>query len=164
MLIFLLAMSVSTGCDFRVMGCLQFTQSLRKIGLKGKWNTTFEIALLENFREQRWKGTQGCHIFPDGMFQRELNSCSISLPKPSLIPVSGFRSSFLVNGTDSYNMVNAIPGWNLPVVNCSHHLPKSWTDCWFAHVNGKPWFCTMRRVKSHTYDLRSTEKTADSQL
>ena len=33
-------------------------------------------------------------------------------------------------------MVNAIPGWNLPVLNFEYHLPKPWTDR-FAHVNGK---------------------------
>ena len=31
-------------------------------------------------------------------------------------------------------MVNAIPGWNLPVLNFVFHLPRPWTDQ-FAHVN-----------------------------
>ena len=31
-------------------------------------------------------------------------------------------------------MVNAIPGWNLPVLNFAFHLPRPWTDQ-FAHVN-----------------------------
>ena len=32
-------------------------------------------------------------------------------------------------------MVNAIPGWNLPVLDFAYHLPKARTD-WFAHING----------------------------
>ena len=52
--------------------------------------------------------------------------------KPSLIPVSGLRSRFPINGTDSYNVVNAIPGRNLPVLNFAYHLPKPWSDR-FAH-------------------------------
>ena len=32
-------------------------------------------------------------------------------------------------------MVNAIPGRNLPVLNFEYHLPKPWTDR-FAHVKG----------------------------
>ena len=33
-------------------------------------------------------------------------------------------------------IVNAIPGRNLPVLNFACHLPRPWTDQ-FAHVNGK---------------------------
>ena len=32
--------------------------------------------------------------------------------------------------------VNAIPGWNLSVLNFAYHVPKPWTDR-FAHVSGK---------------------------
>ena len=32
--------------------------------------------------------------------------------------------------------VNAIPGWNLSVLNFAYHVPKPWTDR-FAHVRGK---------------------------
>ena len=56
--------------------------------------------------------------------------------KPSLIPVSGLRGRFPINGTDSHNVVNANPGRNLPVLNFAYHLPKPWTDR-FAHVDGK---------------------------
>jgi len=42
--------------------------------------------------------------FPDRTFQTELNSWSFS-SKPSLIPVSGVRGRFLVNGSDLYTMV-----------------------------------------------------------
>ena len=38
--------------------------------------------------------------------------------KPSLIPLSGLRSCFLINGNELYKNVNAaIPGRNLPVLN-----------------------------------------------
>ena len=33
-------------------------------------------------------------------------------------------------------MVKAIVGWNLSVLNFANHLPTSWTK-WFVHVNGK---------------------------
>ena len=33
-------------------------------------------------------------------------------------------------------MVNMIPGWNLPVLNSAYHLSKLWSDQ-FAHVNSK---------------------------
>ena len=41
-------------------------------------------------------------------------------------------------------MVNAIPGRNLPVLNFAYHLTKPWTDQ-FVHANGKQEFCTNRR-------------------
>ena len=42
--------------------------------------------------------------FPDGTFQTELNSWSFA-SKPSLIPLSGVRGRFSVNGSDLYTMV-----------------------------------------------------------
>lgn len=33
-------------------------------------------------------------------------------------------------------MVNAIPGYNSPVLIFAYHLPKPWTDR-LAHLNGK---------------------------
>ena len=42
--------------------------------------------------------------FPDGTFQTELNSWSFA-SKPSLIPLSGVRDRFSVNGSDLYTMV-----------------------------------------------------------
>ena len=42
--------------------------------------------------------------FPDGTFQTELNSGSFA-SKPSLIPLSGVRDRFSVNGSDLYTMV-----------------------------------------------------------
>ena len=33
-------------------------------------------------------------------------------------------------------IVNATPGWNVPVLNFAYHLPKLWTD-WFAQSKSK---------------------------
>ena len=33
-------------------------------------------------------------------------------------------------------IVNATPGWNVPVLNFAYHLPKPWTD-WFAQSKSK---------------------------
>ena len=51
---------------------------------------------------------------------------------------TGFRSSQLFFGKWDWfvPMVNAILGWNLPVLNCAYHLSRPWTDQ-FAHVNNK---------------------------
>ena len=82
----------------RVIGCLPFTKIFRKIWLESEWNTTFCVVPAQNLREQRntWKGGP---VFPDGISIG--NSCSIS-SKSSLIPVSGLRRRFSVNGTDLY--------------------------------------------------------------
>ena len=55
---------------------------------------------------------------------------------PALIPVSGLLGqSFFGKWNRFVQMINAIPGRNLPVLNFGHHLPKLWSDQ-FAHVNG----------------------------
>ena len=48
--------------------------------------------------------TKNIYKFPDGTFQMELNSWSFA-SKPSLIPLSGVRGRFSVNGSDLYTMV-----------------------------------------------------------
>ena len=48
--------------------------------------------------------TKNIYKFPDGTFQTELNSWSFA-SKPSLIPLSGVRDRFSVNGSDLYTMV-----------------------------------------------------------
>ena len=48
--------------------------------------------------------TKNIYKFPDGTFQTELNSWSFA-SKPSLIPLSGVRGRFSVNGSDLYTMV-----------------------------------------------------------
>ena len=77
----------------------------------------------ENFREQRniWKGSPA---FPGRNIPNGI-SCTIC-SKPS-------RSSF-GNWNWFVQMINAIPGWNLPVLNFAYHLPRSWTDA-FALVD-----------------------------
>ena len=54
---------------------------------------------------------------------------------------TSFRLSQLFFGKWNWfvNMVNMIPGWNLPALNFAYimyHLPKLWTNQ-FAHENGK---------------------------
>ena len=50
-------------------------------------------------------------------------------------------------------MVNAIPGRNLLVLNFAYHLPKPWTDR-FAHINGKQPFNTITFQKNkHLFSL-----------
>ena len=76
-------------------GCLPFTRSFWKIRLESNWNAPFWVVPAENFWEQQnlWKACfSGWNI-------RSGNLCSIS-SKPSLIPVSGLRGCFPVNGTD----------------------------------------------------------------
>ena len=101
-------------------GCLPFTKIFPKIRLESKWNTTLWVVLSENFREQQniWKGGP---VF-SGRNIPNWNSCSIS-SKPSLKPGSGLRGRF---GKWNWfvQMVNAIPGRNLPGLNFAYHL---WT-------------------------------------
>ena len=73
--------------------------------VNGKW--LFWVIPVENFREQRKISKWSLFFF--GRDVPNANSCSIS-SEPTLIPVSGFRGSFSVNGTDFLQMVNAIPG------------------------------------------------------
>ena len=55
---------------------------------------------------------------------------------PALIPVSGLRGqSFFGKWNRFVQMINAIPGRNLPVLDFGYHLPKLWSDQ-FPHVNG----------------------------
>ena len=102
-------------------GCLPFTKIFPKIRLESKWNTTLWVVLSENFREQQniWKGGP---VF-SGRNIPNWNSCSIS-SKPSLKPGSGLRGRFWKMELICTEMVNAIPGRNLPGLNFAYHL---WT-------------------------------------
>ena len=92
----------------------------------------FWVLPKENFREQRniWKGSP---VFPDGIFQTEIGV-------PFLQSHLWYQFQAFAAFSDERNwfveMVNAIPGRNLSVLNFANHLPKQWTDR-FAHVNGK---------------------------
>ena len=58
-------------------------------------------------------------------------------------------------------MVNAIPGWNLPVLNFAFHLPRPWTDQ-FAHVNhwqSNPNFNMLLRLVRSVYWVLITWST-----
>ena len=60
---------------------------------------TLQVVSVGSFREQRkvWKCTDP--VFPFEMFQTQ-KTCSISSKPLFLIPVSGFRCCFFVNGTN----------------------------------------------------------------
>ena len=63
------------------------------------------------------------------------NSYSIS-SKPSLTLGSDIRGRFIGKWNLFVQMVNAIPGRDLPVLNFAYHLPRLWTYR-FVHENGK---------------------------
>ena len=140
------------GCTCRGVGCLPLKRRFCKIRLESKWKMTFWVIPAEKFREQR-KISKRSPVF-SGRDVPNGNSCSIS-SKPTLIPVSGFRGSFSVNGNDFLQAVNTIPGGNVPVQNFAYHLPKLWTDH-FAHVSGKqPLFCQSEPIAILLFSLTS---------
>lgn len=67
--------------------------------------------------------------------QFSVRNVSSRTEKPSLIPVQVFAAVFVINGTDLYTMVNAIPGRKLP--NCSYQFDPNREPTGFTHVNGK---------------------------
>ena len=103
-----------------------------KFPLESKWNAAFWVVPAENLWEQ-WNIWKGSPVPPDGMFQTE--NC---VPFLQGHVDTSFRPSWSFSGKRNWfaQMVNAIPGRNLPVPNFAYHLPKLWTD-WFVHVNGK---------------------------
>ena len=135
-----------------IIRCLPFTkQKIRKIRLESKWSILFLVVRAENFQEQRniWKVSP---VFPDGIFQTEIRVPLLQSHLWCQFQASAvvFRWMELIKFVQT---VNAIPGWNLPVLNFAYHLPKPWTDR-FAHpdVNGrqqsinktaKPYFCAI---------------------
>ena len=108
-------------------------KSFWKIRLESKWNMTFSVVPAESFREQRniWKGV----LF----FRTEYSNWKFAFHwLPSHQFDTSFRPSRLFSGKSNWfvQMLNAIPGQYLPVLNFAYHLPKPWTDR-FAHANGK---------------------------
>ena len=107
----------------------------------GKW-LEHEVLCLPNGKFpgatehlKRWSYFSGWNI-PNG------NSWSI-FSKPSLIPVFRPSLSFFGKWNWFVQIVKAISGRNLPVLNFANHLPTPWTE-WFARANGKqPKFSTV---------------------
>ena len=114
-------------------GCLPFTKIFPKIRLESKWNTTLWVVLSENFREQQniWKGGP---VFSGR-----------NIPNWIRVP---YLQSHLWNRVQAFavvfgkwnwfvQMVNAIPGRNLPGLNFAYiygrllvrtkHFPESKT-------------------------------------
>ena len=71
---------------------------------------------------------------------RQENSCSIS-SKPTF---QAFAAPFFSKWNWFVQMVNAIPGRNLPLLNLDYHLPKPWTDC----------LCAKSCIRLHLFVLR----------
>ena len=92
-------------------------------------NTTFWFVPAENFREQRniWKGSP---VFPGGIFQTEIHFYFF---KAIFNKICVYRAtlhswSFLGKWNWFVEMVTAIPGRHLPVLEFAYHLPKPKTD------------------------------------
>ena len=106
--------------------------NFREVRLESKWNATFWVFSTGSFRQQQniWKGSP---VFPDGIFQTE-----IRVPFLQSIFDTSFRPSRPSFGKWNWfaQMVKAIPGRNLLVLNSANHLTTPWTE-WFARVNGK---------------------------
>ena len=100
-------------------GCLQLTKCFRKIRLESKSNNFFCVVPAENFREQRHISNDS-PVFPDGIFDG-----SFRLSRPFVGKWNWF-----------VQMVNAIPGSDLPLLNFAYHLTKPSTHR-FADLNGK---------------------------
>ena len=136
---------------------------LETIMLASKWTRLFGSFYRKQEQRNIWKGFP---VFPDRMVQAELHE------KPSLIPVSGFRGRFSINGPDLYTMVNAIPGeiyqfWivNRPVLpmqmvnNHDFALWEGWKAIpWVQSVSDTEkiaeWKHSCRRLQLH-FDLGS---------
>ena len=107
--------------------CANQSYSLHKL-LPNKYQPSYSL------REQR------TFIRPKGKTERCKKGFLLSYIYSSwelYIPSGNFCSrSFSSEWNWFVQMVNAIPGRNLPVLSFAHHLPKPWTDQ-FAHVNGK---------------------------
>ena len=117
-------------------GCLPFSKSFRKNRLENKWNMmTFWVVAAENFWEQRSIG----RVVLFFLTERSKRKFVFHFFKIKLIFDTSFLSSrpFFSQWNWFVQMVNAIPGRNLPVLNFAYHLPKPRTDR-FVHVNGKP--------------------------
>ena len=104
-------------------GCLPFTKSFWEIQLESKWNTTFRVVSVENFRKQRyvWKGRS---VFPVGIFQTEI--CVLFLQGHLWYQFQPFAAVFRGKWNWLEQMENSIPGRNLLVSK------DSWSQN-FAH-------------------------------
>ena len=81
----------------------------------------FQPDFPENFWEQQniWKGSP---VFPDGIFQTEIRV-------PFLQSHLWYQyQPFFGKWNWFEQMVKAIPGRNLPVLNFANHLPTPWTE------------------------------------
>ena len=82
-----------------VVVSITFTKSFEKIRLESKWKTTFWVVPVENFPLcQPWKGSPVLVLGrngPNGKFV-------FHFFEPSLMPLSGIRGCFPINGNELY--------------------------------------------------------------
>ena len=133
---------------------------LPEFSLKSSWKVN-GTRLFGSFHREisGSNATSGKVVLFSGQYIPNRNPCSIFL---KAIFDTGFRSSRLFFGKWNWfvAMVNAILGWNLPVLNCAYLLSRPWTDQ-FAHVNNKqPKFLAIthaNKVMSKSKNDRSCE-------
>ena len=101
-------------------GCLPFTKIFPKIRLESKWNTTLWVVLSEISGSNK-TSEKVVLFFPDGIFQTE-----IRVPYLQSHLWNRVQAFAVVFGKWNWfvQMVNAIPGRNLPGLNFAYHL---WT-------------------------------------
>ena len=133
-------LSLWAGCRLLLLGGYsaesKVVYHLPKFSGKSSWKVNGTQLFGSFHREISWSnGTSGRVV----LFFRTVYSQQKSMFRLlEAIFDTGFRSFRLF--FDKWNwfvpMVNAILGWNLPVLNCAFHLSRPWTD-WFAHANNK---------------------------
>ena len=116
----------------RVWGCLPFTNIFREIRWKVNGTRIFGSS------QRKISGSNGTSEVVAFFFPMEYSKRKFVFHSFKAIFDTSYRPSrpFFRKWNWFVQMVKAIPGRNLPVLNFANHLPTPWTE-WFAHVNGK---------------------------
>ena len=113
-------------------GCLPFTKIFWEIWLENKWNKTL------GFPNGKFQGATGTSEKVVLFFWMEDSKRKFVFHSLKAFFDTSFRPSrpFFSKCNWFVQMVKAILGRNLSVLNFANHLPTPWTK-WFVHVNGK---------------------------
>ena len=124
----------------RVWGCLPFTNTFREIRWKVNGTRIFGSS-------RKISGSNGTSERVVLFFPMEYSKRKFVFHSFKAIFDTSYRPSrqFFGKRNGFVQMVKAIPGRNLPVLNFANHLPTPWTE-WFAHVNGKQSQSKVHRV------------------
>ena len=124
-----------------VCGCLPFTNIFREIRWKVNGTRIFGSS------QRKTSGSNGTSEMVVLFFPMEYSKRKFVFHSFKAIFDTSYRPSrpFLGKWNWFAQMVKAIPGRNLPVLNFANHLPTPWTE-WFAHVNGKQSESQVRHV------------------